>query len=264
MEYTKSKEDEEAIKHDLNTNQVLVWLKNADKFKFNVGDILIKENLRYIWSNHAKDTQQIWEIEISNSITKEPKKFVYAFENEFGIGYLKQIKADGTGFTKGVKSVLDLNPKTCRLKLHPDYEDSIILGEKIDVFEKNKIHSELKAKRKKALQRNAKICRAFSSIEEVNSYFDTLKVGQKLWVSYSLYDIFHREYTVKKISRFTAKVNNIGTIWLIKPGETMIQVELAPASNDIGPMVLRNHDMRSFYVCDVQPDEVEENKNKKI
>lgn len=259
MEYTKTKEDEAAIEHDLNTNQTMIWLKNADKFKFNVGDILIKENLRYMWSNHAKDTKQVWEVEISNSITKEPKKFVYAFENEFGIGYLKQIRADGTGFTKGVKSVLDLNPKTCRLKLHPDYEDSIILGEKIDVFEKNKAHSDLKIKRKKALQRNAKLCHSFASRGQATEYLLKLKVGQKIWVSNNLYDIFHKEYEIKKITKFESKVNTIGSIWGVKQGDTVITIELQNALTGVSSLSLRNYEMHMYYVSDTQPDEVEEN-----
>ena len=89
MKFALSAEDMKRITaHDKTnqTNRYLEYKKNGPKFK--IGDVLIRKK-------HYSATRG-WETEMVSDRSNVPKKFYYVHENENGVGYVKQIKSDGS------------------------------------------------------------------------------------------------------------------------------------------------------------------------
>ena len=92
MKYEKTQEDIRREQDDLRSSPIMRFLRNRDAFKFKVGDVLIKQTAnRWLDSDDSK-----WKTD--THIVGTPKKYLYAFENELGIGYIRQFKTDGSGF----------------------------------------------------------------------------------------------------------------------------------------------------------------------
>src|SRR5206468_3542273 len=87
-------------------------------------DVLIRQQYRYGPHNSRQ-----WVTDCVSAHSKAPKKFVYVYENELGIGYVKQLKADGSGFTSYMCCMANIDPAYTRFTIDPEYADHLLLSD---------------------------------------------------------------------------------------------------------------------------------------
>jgi len=183
LKYTKTKEDISREAVDLRDNQTIKFMKHQEAFKFNVGDIVV---MQYTYGDGKWNSR-------TNGANKVPVKYMYVFENEIGIGYIKQLKADGSGFTTLTTCVADLDPNSTRLILDPDFVDHLLLSDAGEEFDYSKMHTDRASFRKAAIEKNKKLLVDLSTPELRLSWFKSLKVGDAMWISnYSWDDVVER------------------------------------------------------------------------
>ena len=74
LTYTKTAADTKREASDIRNSPIMRFLKNQDHFKFNIGDILVRQ------TKYTGD----WVTTVTPGVAA-PKKFMYVFENELGI-----------------------------------------------------------------------------------------------------------------------------------------------------------------------------------
>src|ERR1035437_5962556 len=168
LKYDKTQSDKNREGSDLRYNVIMKFLKQQENFKFNIGDILIKQ------TRYGDDT---WKTETTS--LEAPKKYMYVFENELGIGYIKQLRVDGSGFTTLLQCTANFDYDYVRLTLDPDFVDHMIIGE--EEFQYNQEYVNKKNFRKDAIAKNRKLLIGTQSFKKRLAWFHGLKIGDKFW-----------------------------------------------------------------------------------
>lgn len=204
MKLTKTKIDEKRLADDLWKDRIMVYLANADKLKFNVGDILIKQ------TNYGDDEQPEWTTETDGAGCTV--QYVYAFENELGVGYVKRLKNDGSGpCKKQPEAITKFDPRVNKFILDPDYADHLILGEgEFDYSAKSKRQIEF---RKEALEKNEKLCLKFKKPSDAKTWWQSLKIGDIIYVGTDLESLGDDVLEVIKIKKNKITMRVIATEW---------------------------------------------------
>lgn len=187
IELTKS--DLKQVESDLRVNGVMRYLKHMDSLQFNIGDILIKQEIKRdslsgkdVWSNikisHASDVN---------------RKFVYVFENELGVGYVKQLKADGSGFSEtGMMCMANVDHDHTRYVIDPDYADHLLLSDGEEGFDYAEAHRVQALKREQIAVHNKSILENTKNGEAVVTLLGKLKVGDTIWLGRYPGEMVHR------------------------------------------------------------------------
>lgn len=199
--YEKTAEDTRREENDLKTNPLMRWLQNQDAFRFNPGDILIKKVRKYGINPHTRERLDIWDTEVITKATGAPKKYVYAFENALGIGYLRQLKANGTGYCGTLICVANFDPENTRFELDPDFIDHSILGE--GEFHYNNEYATKKKFRQDAMEANRKLLVRTSSKKALVAWFVGLQPGDVFWHGPTFDELATTKYKVLKILKGT-------------------------------------------------------------
>lgn len=197
--YEKTKEDESREASDLKSNAVMRWLLNQDAFKFNPGDIIIKKTRHFQFNPHSTQRSETWETEVITRATGAPKKYVYAFENQLGIGYIRQLKANGEGYCGTLICVANFDPENTRFELDPDYIDHTLVGE--GNFEYNVEYQQKKKFRQEAMEANKKLLVKTSSKKTLVAWFLGLKVGDEFWFGQTFDDLVATKYKITAINK---------------------------------------------------------------
>ena len=179
MKYVKSLEDARREENDLKTNVIMRWLQYQEDFKFNIGDILIKQSKRWHTTNHNDHGD--WETETVSKVTGAPRKYMYVFENTLGIGYLRQLYVDGSGFASTLLCIANCDPTYTRFVLDPDYADHLILGGTNEEFTANQMYLEKKKYRDDAIAKNKEMLIKTGSFYSVTAWFNSLKPSDIFW-----------------------------------------------------------------------------------
>ena len=122
------------------------------------------------------------------------KKFMYVFENELGVGYIKQLRVDGSGFTTTLFCTANFDPDRVRFQLDPDFVDHVLIGE--DDFQYNEEYLNKKAFRDDAVKKNTKMLVRTQSTAKRVEWLAKLKVGDVFWAGWSLDVMIKNCYTV--------------------------------------------------------------------
>lgn len=193
MKLTKSKNDEKKEAKDLTDDPTLVFLANINSYKFNVGDVLIKKILQ--WDDEGEN--KVLSVEVDK--IGAPIKYVYAFENKIGVGYIKKLKNDGKGPSKSnpmcITKVVQADQ---HLFLDPDYVEHLLLSAD-EEFKYNARYERLQAFREEAIKKNAAIAvevyqkptNADEAYDENNpeptkafkAFWKALKIGDVIYAS---------------------------------------------------------------------------------
>jgi hypothetical protein len=171
LKYIKTDDDIEREERDLHLNQTVRFVKYQEAFKFNIGDIVI---MQYKCAGG-------WRTKTTTGTTDVPVKFMYVFENEVGIGYIKQLRVNGGGFTTLMTCVADINPEDTRLILDPELVDHLLLSDKGEEFDYSIAHAQKMAFRKEAVEKNKKLLLDLSTPEARVKWFYSLKKGDIVW-----------------------------------------------------------------------------------
>ena len=192
LKYEKTALDAHRERNDMAQNPIMLFLKHKEQFRFNVGDILVKEV-----NFNGNQEPENWQVE-KNHIGS-PQKFMYVFENELGIGYLKQLRVDGSGLTANLICTANFNPKTTRLKLDPDFVDHMMVGE--GEFCYNADYLRRSAFRKEAMKKNSKLLIRTVSVKEVCKWLKSLKVGDEFSLGATLDEMTKTRFKVTRSAK---------------------------------------------------------------
>jgi hypothetical protein len=185
LKYEKTSLDRAREISDIRRSPIMRFLKHQDYFKFNLGDILVKQK-RY-------GSADEWQTEVTAGV-KTPKKFMYVFENELGIGYLKQLRVDGTGFTTELICTANFDPNYVRFVLDPDFVDHMLIGD--SEFEYNKEYVDKKAFRDEAVKKNTKILVGTRSLKKRIAWLANLKYGDMFWMGETFDELVQNKFKV--------------------------------------------------------------------
>lgn len=202
--YDKTQEDDRREESDLKNNSIMRWLQNQDAFKFNPGDILIKKTKNYNYNAHTRSQDHTWHTEVITKATSAPKKYIYAFENKLGIGYLRQLKADGSGYCGTLICVANFDPDNTRFELDPDFIDHTLVGE--GDFQYNNEYAEKRKFRNEAMEANRKIMVRTSSKKQLIDWFLGLKPGDIFWYGPTFDELVECKYKVIKLVKKTKPI----------------------------------------------------------
>ena len=203
MKVDLSKLDKGQIKASLEANALVRWLQFKDSVRFNVGDVLIKEHLKY---RYNKQEPEVWdEVKVSERST-QPAKYVYVYEDPAtGIGYIKKVKADGSGTIGNPMSLYDMDLNNVRFRVDPNFLDHTLLGEDAD-FDPAKLHNEEKARRAKIREENMKKVLKIKDDAEYEKWFQD-NVGQSVWIGRDRTGDRFSEYTILKVKKEKRNLN---------------------------------------------------------
>ena len=182
LKYEKTASDSAREKSDLERSPIMRFLKHQEYYKFNIGDILVKQR-RF---THL----DAWKADVIPGVNS-PKKFMYVFENELGIGYLKQLRVDGSGFTSDIICTANFDPDTVKFTLDPDFVDHMLIGG--EEFEYNSEYLNKKAFREEAIKKNTKLL-----VKTRNKWISSLKEGDVFWAGWSFDNLCDQKYKVKE------------------------------------------------------------------
>jgi hypothetical protein len=186
--------DENRIKRDETRHPVVKYLKEKENLSFNIGDILIKKIKKY-GGPHIQDH---WVTETMSAQSKVPRKYIYVHENEFGVGYIKRLKADGSGTCGPCMCLADVEYSWIRYSVDPEYSDHILLGE-VDKYEYNERFKKEKELRQEIHKYNRSILVSTKSWPITNERVRLMKTGQHFWFNDSgmgIQNIQEYEYEV--------------------------------------------------------------------
>jgi hypothetical protein len=187
LKYEKTVDDRAREISDIKRNPICRFLKNQEVFRFNVGDVVIKQK---------RDTMdKEWETEVIPGV-KSPRKFMYVFENEVDVGYLKPLRVDGTGFTTELVCAANFNPDYVRFVLDPDFVDHMLIGD--EDFEYNKSYLNKRAYREEAIKNNKKILVHTRSTKKRTEWINSLKVGDEFWMGDTFDELPNCKYVVEQ------------------------------------------------------------------
>lgn len=188
-----SPDDQNRLKRDETRHPVVRYLKNKENMAFNIGDILIKRIRRT--TPHQGET---WITEMMSSASKTPRKYVFLHENEWGVGYIKRLKADGSGTCGPMMCMADVEYTWVRYEVDPEYSDHILLGEQ-EKYHYNERFRKEKEERQEIHKYNRSILISTKSYDIVNERVRMLKPGTRFWYNrwgIGISDLQNLEYEV--------------------------------------------------------------------
>lgn len=237
MKYDITPEDQKQIEQDMNSNRTLKHLKDMSYFKFSIGDVLVRQD-RY--------GEGEWK---TYQINGTAPKYVYAFENELGVGYIRRLSVNGRRFVERSMCVIEFDPSTTRFVTDPDYTDHLMLAEEGEVFDPKVRYEELKKKREAINRKNEKLRIRFANEAEAIAWAKSLKAGDQFWFGYSRNDILRDAKVVSKIH--VAAPN----MWSNRDYES--RIECIPMNGAASNFVYF-YSLTSYYIYNSKPYFVED------
>lgn len=166
--------DQKIMDHDMANNRTLKHLKNKSIYKFSVGDVLLREDK---YSNE-------WRVQTAECGL--PYKYVYVFENELNIGYIRRLSIKGDKFVGAPTCVLEFDPSNVRFVPDPDFADHILLGEEGEEFDAHSRYLELKKTRERINRKNKKLAIHLENDQAAIDWMKQAKVGDTFWYGSSI------------------------------------------------------------------------------
>ena len=195
MKYDMTPEDHQVIARDLANDRTLKHLRNLSFYKFAVGDVLIREEK---YSKHDGTGSFEWKTSIASGSL--PYKYVYVFENELGVGYIRRLSVNGRMFVERPICTTEFDPDRTRFILDPEYADHMLLSNEGEDFDTKSRYDELKKKREQIHRKNKKIRIQFADEMQAVAWMKTLKVGDQIWWGYSISNIYKKPYFVQSVN----------------------------------------------------------------
>ena len=184
-------------------NIVHKWLANKEVMKFEIGDVLLKYRRGYNPDMHGNYE---WKPENIMSDLKMPQRYVYIFEDEFGIGYVKPLKVSDGKLGKELLCMTEFDWTHVRFQVDPEYAEHVLLDSEFDIKDQ---HKKSMQGRKQVTKMNRKIGIKPKTINEFNNFFGKLKAEDKFWTSADYTGKYFNEYTVKTLSMTpTSQINS--------------------------------------------------------
>lgn len=173
MKFTLTEGQQKRLEDLAKNNIVAKWMRVKDNLKFSIGDVLL------MYTKTGYDDNESW-TPVKLSSGAEPQRYVYVYEDEFGIGYIKPLKVTDGGLGTETICLTDMNWNWQRLEVDPEYAEHMILDAEFDI---KKIHQKTLEKSKQVAKMNRKIGVRLESLKQKNEFFESLNIGDTFYVS---------------------------------------------------------------------------------
>lgn len=174
IKYEKTPVDLQIEQHDLETNMVLKHLRNLNAYKYNIGDVLIREDKTY---------DNTWKVHLAQCGL--PYKYVYVFENELGVGYIRRMSINGSKFVEKPVCVVEFNPNKTRFRVDPAYLDHLLLAEEGEEFDFKTDYKNARKKRLAMYKANEKLREKIETEDEALAFMESLQPGDEIWMGWA-------------------------------------------------------------------------------
>lgn len=194
MKYDMTQEDYKVIAYDLANNRTLKHLRNLLFYKFTIGDIIVRED------KHKKfDGSGTFEWKTKLADCGIAYKYVYVFENELGVGYIRRLSVTGRTLVDRPICVTEFDPDVTRFTLDPEYADHMLLSNENDEFDAKSRYNEVKKKREQVHRKNKKLCVQIDDEFQAVVWIKTLKIGDQIWWGHNIANIYKDPYFVNSV-----------------------------------------------------------------
>lgn len=256
MKYDITQEDRDIMERDMRTDRTLKHLRNLSFYKFSIGDVLIREEKHRNYKNGTSE----WKVRTADC--NLPYKYVYVFENELGVGYIRRLSVNGSKFVERAMCVTEFDPDQTRFSLDPEYADHMLLAEEQDEFDTKSRYAEAKKKREQINRKNKKLAIPMPDEAAVITWMQNLKVGDQIWWGHSISGLYKDAYYVHEINLHAPRTNNTPSAshnpfgWnFTSKFEPHIKVSTAPPNtlSSAYASTLYSNNLMSYYVFNQRP-----------
>jgi len=188
MKYEKTAEDIKIEETDLKTNRTLKHLRHVNFYKFSIGDVLIREEK---WGTND------WRVKTASCGL--PYKYVYVFENELGVGYIRRLSVKGDKFVDTSVCVVNFDPHETRFSLDPSYANHLLLASEDDELDLKSEYTDIKKKREAMHRKNMKLAEKITNFAEGLEFLKKMKVGDTFWWGWGIRSIRETPVTITNI-----------------------------------------------------------------
>jgi hypothetical protein len=233
MKYDITQDDKDIMEFDFKHDRTLKHLRNLSFYKFSIGDVLIREE------KYRTDGKDQWRVKVADCGL--PNKYLYAYENSLGVGYIRRLSINGRKFVDKATCVTQFDPDQTRFVLDPEYADHMLLASENDDFDAKSRYDDIKKKKEKVNRQNKKMRTTFVDEAAVKNWMKTLKRGDQFWFSHSLSRISKNPYVIDAIHldiRRQSLWNNTETISYVSVTGGNYNTQLYPSSFITGYLFL--------------------------
>lgn len=194
------------IQNALESNKVRRWMLQKQQIKFEIGDVVVK----YLKSTDYQTKKESWKAENINSDNKMAQRYVYIYEDEFGIGYLKRLKIANGKLGQELICLTDFDYETTKFEVDPEYAEHVLLDAEFDI---KKIHKASLAARKVIIKMNRKIGKKLHTLKEFNAAFENMQIGDSFWTSTDYTGKYTQEFKLTGKLKVPVSTLNAGHDW---------------------------------------------------
>ena len=189
--YEVTQEDRDIMARDMTTDRTLKHIRNLSFYKFSIGDVLIRQERRYVDADHYE-----WKTSMHGNL---PYKYVYVFENDLGVGYIRRLSVNGRKFVERPMCVTEFDPDTTQFVVDPEYADHLMLASEEDDFDTKSRYDEAKRRREQTNRKNKKLAIPMADEAAALTWMQSLKVGDQFWFGHSIGGINKEPYYVNEV-----------------------------------------------------------------
>ena len=246
MKYEITQADKDIMARDLQTDRTLKYLNNLTFYKFNIGDVLIREEKHRDYSHPGNF---IWKT--VTAACGLNCKYVYIYENELGIGYIRRISVNGRKFVDNPMCVTSFDPDQTKFILDPEYADHMLFASENDEFDTKSRYDAIKKKRERIVRLNQKLAIKIDKGEAAAiEWMKKLKPGDQLWFGYGFSGIKKDPVVVKSVQQVSHNWNNFKNTY---------QLECVDPNNPNGyPSTFQSNNLDSYCFFTTRPHFVDE------
>ena len=175
MKVELTEKEQRQLERSINSNPVRKFLLNRDNTNFEVGDVLVKCIRRWKGGD-----QYEWVNEPISSENKMSQRYVFIHKDEFGIGYMKQLKVSTGKLGSEIYCLTDYDFESTKFEVDPEYAENIFLDAEFDIKD---IHKKSLEARKIITKMNRKMGIKFKTLSDSSKFFETMKAGDEFWMT---------------------------------------------------------------------------------
>lgn len=198
--------EKKQLERALESNKIRRWMQQKELMRFEVGDVVIK----LLKHRDYQTQEESWKPENINSDTKMAQRYVYVFEDEYGIGYLKRLKLANGKLGQELICLTDFDFNSTRFEVDPEYAEHVLLDAEFDI---KKIHKASLVQRKIITKMNRKVGMKPKTLQDFNDFFDKLKVGDTFWTTADFTGRYTQEHKLTKLDKITVSDLNRANSW---------------------------------------------------
>ncbi len=186
-----SQSDKNSIEWSAKNDPVIKWIRNKNALSFQPGDILIKEEMMH---------SGIWQMVPVSPRSQVPKKYMFMYEDEYGIGYVKQLKAESAEYVHNITCLASIDHDRIRFQVDPEYATHILLNGE-GTYDHSVEYKLVKERREKVRQENLKLlAKRNQNNNDVDAAFRSFVVGRKFWTAEDMAGTNRQELEVMNAS----------------------------------------------------------------